>query len=438
MGLTRADAAHLARRTGFGVTHDRLGAFLGAADRNAAVDLAMAQTDGPTDLLSPAISPLLPSLGPGQVDLLQQWWLDRMVTSPTPLVEKLTLFWHGHFATGQDKVQDITLLYGQNVTIRHLSLGSFHDLAQAMAIDPAMLYYLDNHANVAAEVQENFGRELLEAFTVGPEESDEADVIAMSRAWTGHGLDAPKFGRLYQFHPDQHDDGPKVLFGLPPRNWDGPAALTETLLGRKAEASSRFITAKLFSFLAYPVTPRDEVVGRLAATFRTSGLSIAGLVSAILRSDEFWSDQARYALVRSPMEWMASVLKATAVPVVMADTVAALRRLGHEPFNPPNVFGWRGQGGWVSSSALWAKAQWAETAGEQANAVGAFGTFTGSPDDVAAAGLERFGIIDPSPATRRRVAAWVASADELRTKRVGTFTSQFVQLLALTPEAQLA
>jgi uncharacterized protein (DUF1800 family) len=437
MALTRADAAHLARRTGFGVTPYRLGLLLGAADRDAAVDLALAQQDAPSDQLAPALTPLLPSFPGPQVDLQQLWWLDRMVSSPTQLVEKLTLFWHGHFATAQDKVQDISLLYGQNTTIRRMALGNFHDLAQAMSVDPAMLHYLDNKANVAEEVQENFGRELLEAFTVGPEASSEADVVAMSKAWTGHGLHPS--GRTYEFHPEHHDNGPKELFGLPARNWDGPAALTELLYGARAEAASRFVTAKLFSYLAYPATPADPVVERLAGTFRQSGLSIGALVRAILRSEEFWGPGARMALVRSPIEWVVTVLQATAVPSILAEPHVVLRRLGHEPFNPPNVFGWRGQRGWLTTSSVWAKAQWAELVGARMADSGGFAGLEGaSPADVTGAGLERFGIVDPSPATFHRIQAWVSAAAELRSEEPKVFLRQFVQLLALSPEAQLA
>ncbi len=124
-----------------------------------------------------------------------------------------------------------------------------------------MLIYLDNEANIAKDPQENFGREVLEVFTLGPEGRTEADVVAMTRAWTGHGLSyplgdklGPKYAAVVPFHPEQHDNGKKSLFGLPPRNWNGPAALSELALRSRREPMSRFIAAKLFSFLAYPIT----------------------------------------------------------------------------------------------------------------------------------------------------------------------------------------
>lgn len=450
MAITKGDAAHLARRTGFGATPERVAALAGAADRNAAVARAMSQANAPTDALSPAISPLLPSLNGAQVDLLQLWWLDRMVCSPTPIVEKMTLFWHGHFATAQDKVADISMLYGQNRTLRRHALGNFHDLAQAVAVDPAMLIYLDNWANVKGTVQENFGRELLEAFTIGPSQRTQTDVMAMTRAWTGHGLDGSR--RQYRFDAAQHDTTPSSLFGSPRRVWDGPEALTEVLRGARAEASSRFITAKLFSFLAYPVTPEDPTVERLASGFRASGLSIERLVGDILRSEEFWSTTARKALVRSPMEWVVATLQALGVPPILADAQQTLRRLGHEPFNPPNVFGWRGQRAWLSSSAVWAKGDWAGLVGQRAATLGVLDTLLGdvgglvntllgkprypAPSQVAASALDRFGIVDPSAVTRRRVEAWIGANQPLLSSQ--ELAIRLAQLVALTPDHQLA
>jgi uncharacterized protein (DUF1800 family) len=439
MAISRADAAHLVRRTGFGVTPSRLQQVVATGSREAAVAQVMNRAANPLDLISPALSPLIPSLNGTQVDLLQLWWLQRMLYSPTPFVEKMTLFWHGHFATGQDKVQDISLLFGQNRTLRRLAFGRFNDLALAISVDPAMLIYLDNRASVAGKVQENFGRELLEAFTLGPAESSEADVIAMSTAWTGHGLDG--FGRSYQFNAAKHDTTPTTLYGLAPRAWNGPDALRETLFGARAEQSSRFITAKLFSFLAYPVTPEDPVVGRLAATFRGSDLSIDALTRAVLLSQEFWSPPARFALVRSPLEWMVAALQATGQLTLLTDPVVAMRRLGHEPFNPPNVFGWRGQSGWVSTAAVWERAKWIDLVGERAANLGFLRETAGrSAEDVATMGFERFGIVDPAPATRRKVVAWLNAPDvvKLRTEKPTVFARQLVHLLAVTPDFQLA
>lgn len=412
---------------------------LATGSRQAAVAQVMDRVLNPSDDISPALSSLVPSVNGPQVDLLQMWWLQRMLDSPTPLVEKLTLFWHGHFTSGQDKVQDISLLFGQNRTLRAMAFGRFNDLALAMSTDPAMLIYLDNRANVAGKVQENFGRELLEAFTLGPAQSDEADVIAMSTAWTGHGLDG--YGRSYEFDKAKHDTTPTTLYGLPPRAWDGPKALAETLFGARAEQSSRFVTAKLFSFLAYPVTPEDPTVGRLAAEFRRSGLSIDALVRSILLSDEFWGPMARYALVRSPIEWAVATLQATDQITLYTELVPALRRLGHEPFNPPNVFGWRGQSGWVSTAGAWARASWIEFLGDRASNFGLFQEILGrTPEDVATIAFWRFGIVDPTPATRSKVVAWIRSADAsgLRADRPKVFVSQLVHLLAVTPEFQLA
>src|SRR4029077_9960638 len=118
--------------------------------------------------------------------LLEQWWLDRMASSPTPLQEKLTLFWHGHFATANYKVGDMLLMYRQNALFRAMAAGSFRDLVQQMSLQPAMLIWLDNDPNTKGHPNENFARELMELFILGVGQYTQDDVVASARAWTGH------------------------------------------------------------------------------------------------------------------------------------------------------------------------------------------------------------------------------------------------------------
>ena len=207
------------------------------------------------------------------------WWMERMRTSPVPLVEKMVLFWHNHFVSGQEKLYDMGLLYTQNQLFRQHALGDYHALVQGMAIDPAMLWYLDNAENVAGREQENFAREVMELFTMGQGNYTEADVISMARAWTGHNVIHRRSLATCSGRP-RHDNGTKVLFGGPATNWNGPATLTEILRGSRAVPASRFITAKLFSYLAYPIAVTDPLVASLADGFRAADLSILSLVRA--------------------------------------------------------------------------------------------------------------------------------------------------------------
>jgi hypothetical protein len=437
VALSVSEAAHLIRRAGFGVTAGWLGEIRSHGSREAAVDRMLDVSRSPSDALAPGVEAFPLSTEGGYFgSLLAEWWLDRMATSPVPLVEKLTLFWHGHFVSAMDKVTDMSLLLHQHRLLRAGALGSFHDLVQAVSVDPAMLLYLDNASNVAADPQENFGRELLEVFTLGPAQRSEADVVAMTRAWTGHGLTSGN--RVYRFDPKLHDSGPKTLFGLPPKDWNGPEAVTELLFGARAGESSRFITAKLFSYLAYPVTTDDPVVHRLAEGFRTSRLSLHALVRSILLSDEFWSPAARGALVRSPVEWVVAILQALGQSATVAKPEGCLTRAGQVLFNPPTVAGWGQNRYWVSTVDLWGKADFAVQARQLAANNGILADVAGlDPAGVATRGFQQFGIVEPSPGTRAVVERWVAAA---RKQKGGPelVARNLVHLMVLSPEFQLA
>lgn len=436
MPLSATDAAHLIRRTGFGITAPLFNE-LRAATRRTAVERMVDPAFSADDAIGPTV-------GAGfithhtDIELMQSWWLNRMVFTPAPLVEKLALFWHSHFVSSADKVEDVNILMAQNRLLRHGALGSFAELAQRVSTDPAMLIYLDNHTNVASAPQENFGRELLEVFTLGPAGRTEADVVAMTRAWTGHGLDRlygkNHPGTTYQFRPEEHDNGPKQLFGLPPRNWDGPAALDELLFRSRAEPMSRFVTAKLFSFLAYPVSADDPVVHRLAAGFRSSKLNIQALVRSILVSDEFWSPAARGALVRSPVEWVVAALQATGLDPLLTQAHKEMPQMGQRLFHPPTVAGWGQNDYWLATARTWGKAALARRLAARSTVLGDLGDLP--PESVATRGFQQFGILSPSPVTRRVVEDWVR-----RTRVEGNeklLNRNLMVLLLLTPEFQLA
>ena len=179
-----ADIAHLLRRAGFGGTANQI-ASLAAQPWTTTVDQLLDFSSAPADTAPAFLSD--GSLEDWEKEFkLQHWWLDRMATTTTPLQEKLTLFWHGHFATANSKVTDTVLMYRQNTLFRAMAAGSFRDLVQQMALQPAMLVWLDNESNTKGHPNENFARELMELFTLGVNEYTQADVVAAARAWTGH------------------------------------------------------------------------------------------------------------------------------------------------------------------------------------------------------------------------------------------------------------
>jgi uncharacterized protein (DUF1800 family) len=436
VALSASDTGHLIRRTGFGVTGGLFHRLQGLGSRAAAVDHLLDASLSEDDTLAPA--GVLPIDRPHQLELAQTWWLDRMVATRAPLVEKMTLFWHGHFTSATDKVINTDLLVNQNRLFRKHALGSFADLAQKVSVDPAMLIYLDNASNVGHQPQENFGRELMEAFTLGPSQRTEADVVAMTSAWTGYGIDrlgerAQQTLATFQYHPRLHDGRAYSLFGLPPRRWEGPDALNELLFGVKAEAMSRFISAKLFSFLAYPITLDDPIAHRLGEVFRKSRLHIRALVRAILLSEEFWSPTARYALVRSPIEWTVAALQGAGLQAATARPHPFLPQMGQVLFHPPTVFGWGQNGYWLATAQTWGKAALARHLAARS---GALNDVRGDPPSVVVTrAFQQFGVVNPSAHTREVMEAWVERA---RSEGSTTLPRDLVVLTLLTPDFQLA
>jgi uncharacterized protein (DUF1800 family) len=431
------------RRTGFGVTGPLFQELRALGSRQAAVermiDPAYAEGDAgaPVALASFVTAAL-------DIGLMRRWWLDRMATTKAPFVEKMTLFWHSHFVSSAEKVEDFNLLVRQNQLLRSGALGSFHDLLQAISVDPAMLIYLDNEANVAKDPQENFGREVLEVFTLGPEGRTEADVVAMTKAWTGHGLNyplgnkmGPKYAVTYGFHPDQHDNSKKSLFGLPPRNWNGPAALSELALRSRREPMSRFIAAKLFSYLAYPISANDPIAERMGKVFRDSNLSIRALSRAILTSPEFWSPAARGALVRSPAEWVTAAHQATGQSAMLTLADNYMAAMGQELFAPPTVAGWGQNGYWLSTARTWGKADFARHLREVVGPLTPLNdTLNMAPRDAATRAFAQFGITHPAGNTRRAVEGYITRARAA--KQQGAVPRDLVQLMLMTPDFQLA
>jgi uncharacterized protein (DUF1800 family) len=275
----------------------------------------------------------------------------------------------------------------------------------------------------------------MELFTMGQGNYTEADVISMARAWTGHNVTDD--GRRYQFRATRHDNGTKVLFGGPPTNWDGPATLTEILRGSRAVAASRFITAKLFSYLAYPVTVADPLVIALADGFRAADLSILSLVRDILRSDAFWSPTTRYALVRNPTEWFVAGMEAIGLPASSCHPEWWMEGTGQQLFYPPNVAGWKQNSYWISTASGWARSGWASYVRWQASEAGLFaGIQTQSATAIVDQGFAHFGIVDPSPTTRAALETWVTRA---KAENHGwSIPPNLVLLLLVSPDFQLA
>lgn len=429
--MPSADAAHLLRRAGFGADAAEVAALSALPTWTHAVDRVLDTSASPPDPIPAAVEDRDDPWYPPWVAGVGHW-MDRMATSPTPLVEKMTLFWHGVFTSSTDKMYS-RLVFKQVRTYRRLALGDLHDLAQAMAVDPAMLVYLDNETNTVGNPNENFARELMELFLLGQGHYDEGDVAAMARAWTGHGLD--RTTERYSFSPTRHDGGTKTIFGIT-RRWDGPETITEMVRGSRQEACARFLTAKLWSFLAGPqVAP--ATLDALAGAFMASGMQVRALVRVIFLHPDFRAPATRTGLLRSPAEWMAAAMRALDLPSSVVHPEWFLERCGQRLYTPPNVGGWRANEGWISTSTAWGRASFAGYLRWKASDAGIFGGYGDLAPAVAAQrALDRFGIDDPSPVTRASLEAFVAR--EQTARRRWAVPPGLVALTMLSPDFQMA
>ncbi len=277
---------------------------------------------------------------------LRAWWVTEMLATPSPLTEKMTLFWHNHFVSSQQKVRVPQLLYRQNLLLRRHALGNFGAFLHEIAKDPAMVIYLDSASNRKAQPNENFAREVMELFTLGEGRYTERDVKEAARAFTGWSID-PDSGE-FVFRRFQHDDGVKTVLGRT-GNFDGDAVL-EILLAR--EETAQLIVTKLWREFVSPVPDAAEVK-RIAGRFRASGYNIKSALRDMLTSDAFYAPENRASLIKSPVELVVGTLRQFGFSVGdVLPFVAGLAQLGQNLFSPPNVKGWPGGEAWINATAL--------------------------------------------------------------------------------------
>ncbi|MEO0492655.1 MAG: DUF1800 family protein, partial [Actinomycetota bacterium] len=308
MTLTDADARHLLRRTGFGGLPAEVDELTGKT-RAQAVAIAASAVGYTSHLGVPAATEgnLF-----GQRRTMQRWWIDVMVGTPAPLVEKLVYFWHSHFACTTERVRDWRNMRDQHAQFRQFGLGPFEPLLSAISFGPAMLIDLDNASNVAGDEQENFGRELMELYTIGNGMFSEAEVIAMARAWTGHNLEQGAKPPRYQFHSNRHDKHEKTLFGIT-ANWDAPETITELVDGVRKDQTAWYLATKLWREFGDPGWASAELITHLADVWKANDSTAWDVLEALFLRDEFWATDRRYAVVKQPVAWVAALERRTGV-----------------------------------------------------------------------------------------------------------------------------
>jgi uncharacterized protein (DUF1800 family) len=361
-------AAHLYRRAGFGGSPADVSRAT-TAGMHAAVDsfITFADTSAlPT--VPPGLVPdhrLPPAPGEDRTAFIKQlgrarrtnaialetWFLDRMIQSPAPLQEKMTLFWHGHFTSAYQKGIPAQAMADQNNLFRANALGNIRALTLAVSQDPAMLRYLDNGQNVKAHPNENYARELMELFTLGIGNYTESDVRESARAFTGWNLN-----RAFEFvvNDRQHDDDSKTFLGHT-GNFDGHD-IVNIIFAQPAAA--RLFADRLLSFFVYS-DPEPELVEAVAALLRKNDFVLAPVMATLLRSNVFYSDRAYRALVKSPAEFVAGSCRLFGVTTSDVAMLGAMGRMGQRLFYPPNVKGWDGGAAWLNSQTLIARENFA-------------------------------------------------------------------------------
>ena len=364
-----ADARHLLARTGFGPTDAEVRAVAGLTREQAVAALlrdvriaaatpppAWALETGPTGAPRGDNSSEEARRAYRQLQIrhdveLRSWWLQEMLTTTSPLTERMTLFWHNHFVSSHQKVRVARYMYTQNALLRTHALGNFGAMLHAVSRDPAMLIYLDGAQSRKGQPNENFAREVMELFTLGEGHYHEQDIKEAARAFTGWSID--RDAGQFMFRPGIHDDGVKTVLGTSGR-FDGDAVL-DLLLARPQ--TSEFVTAKLWREFVSP-EPDAREVKRIAQIFRGRNLDVKVVLRALLQSNAFWAAENRGALVKSPVELVVGTLRQLELaPAAATPFAIAATGMGQVLLSPPNVKGWPGGNVWINATTLLARKQ---------------------------------------------------------------------------------
>ncbi|HEY1191298.1 MAG TPA: DUF1800 domain-containing protein [Gemmata sp.] len=355
-------AAHLYRRAAFGASGAELAQAV-TSGHAATLDLLLEGQPKSADLVATLndvgrVAATRDAAG----NELRGWWLYCMLQGGHPLREKLTLFWHNHFATSIAKVQNTKLMFSQNATFRAHALGKFGPLLHAITRDPAMLLWLDSNTNVKGKPNENYARELMELFSLGVGNYTEKDVREAARAFSGWHTD----GSGFKFNAAQHDDGTKTVLGKT-GPWDGDAVVKLVL---DQPACARFLVRKLYTFFVSEVPPPARLLEPLCDSFRKSGYDTAALMKTILGSRHFYSAFAFRKRIKSPVEYALGAVLATYRryeerdahfrPLAHQQLVKWLTGMGQILFAPPNVKGWPGSRTWLNTATVLERDNFAE------------------------------------------------------------------------------
>jgi Protein of unknown function (DUF1800) len=344
----RTSAAHLFRRATFGATAPQIDDALKQSPASVVRGIVRGSEDT-SDFHRQSDELAMTLLSTGNPRQLAAWWAHVMLHTANPLVERMTLFWHGHFATSAEKVTDAASMLAQNRLLRRYATGDFRPLVQEISRDPAMLVYLDSSTNRKAHPNENYARELMELFCLGEGNYSEKDVQELARCFTGWEIKSGKF-RFNQF---QHDSGSKTVLGKTAAFDDGESI--DWILAQPQAA--QFIVGKLYrQFVCEEPAPSPQLLEPLANELRDQNWQIGSVVERILGSGLFFSAHALGRKVRSPVDMAVGLLRSLDATTNTRQLATELEQNGQGLFYPPNVKGWDGGRAWINSSTILGRA----------------------------------------------------------------------------------
>jgi len=348
-------AGHLLRRTVFGPTPTEINEAIRSRPEDVVEQLLTDQRlpDPPDTWVNedPFVRPDRDQrrIQREQLDQTRQWWMTLIANQGLSLTEKMTLFWHNHFATQAVDVKRPQLMFKQNTRFRQSAFGNFKTLVLAMNTDPAMLYYLDGRLNRVGKPNENYARELMELFTMGVGNYTEQDVGEASRALTGWVVD----GRRSRLNDSRHDKGQKTILGET-GNWND---LSVTRIIFDQPVTARFICRKLYQEFVYHY-PDEHIVDQLAQILRENDYELKPVLETLLLSAHFFDDSTIGSKIKSPIDLTAGTARSLGLRVGEGDNLTAeflvdqAEDLGQKLLDPPNVAGWQGYRSWISTNTL--------------------------------------------------------------------------------------
>ncbi len=457
-----AQMAHLMRRAGFGATREELDRYVAMGYEATVEELIDPPQDMPAGNMALLLRYMPGCLLPGGVPQPGQYnWMFNMITTKRPLEEKVALFWHQVFATGNSKIDNCDQMLEQLVMFRKFGMGNYREMLVELSKNPAMLYWLDNNENHRDAVNENWGRELLELFSMGVSNYTEVDVREASRAFTGWTIAAklPRqpFGRFpwaFEYLAEDHDDGEKTFLGH-----------TGELNGEdiidiiaKEPATARFICRHLYNFFvadevqvpAWTIQDaRDEdALEMMINAFEESGYEIKAVLRTMFNSDFF--KNARYSKIKSPAEVVASTLKMVGSYQTPEPTIPDIgpesTYMGQSLLDPPSVEGWYTGQEWINSGSLLARINFVADRVANTSLPGISAIIghiksdgVNSPEELVEASLEHMGFLEVGDETMSQLLDHAKAEGNMNWNdeaAAGTRVGEMLALVGATTEYQ--